>query len=416
VRILHVIASLAPRYGGPSVACPALCRELARLGHQVSIYTTNVDGDRCAPLPLDRLVLDRGVEIRYFSGWTRPHEFKFSPSLWAALARHIPTFDLVHIYSLYGFSSTAAAHLCRRFQVPYVLHPHGSLDPFLLSRHALRKRIYSTLFEYRNFRYASSLVFNSHEELRLAAPWLDRFLPRAKEHPLREVVPVGVEDECFASVPPAARQLFLARFPELRKKQVILFFGRLSFKKGLDLLAQAFIELARSAPRAHLLVAGPDTEGLGQKLRHWLSDGKVLEKATFTGTLHDSARFAALQLADVFVLPSYSENFGQSVAEAMASSVPVVISNKVNIWPEVQRVGAGVVVPCDSAETARAILTLLRNPARAKEMGRQGCTWASRNLTWLVVGVQMEALYRGLTKNSRAQHVSSAITLGRRTI
>ncbi len=416
MRILHVIASLASRYGGPSVACPALCRELARRGHQVSIFTTNVDGDRCAPLPLGRPVLDRGVEIRYFPGWTRPHEFKFSPSLWAALARDISAFDLVHIYSLYGFSSSAAAHLCRRFRVPYLLHPHGSLDPFLLRRHPIRKRIYSALFEYRNFRHASALLFNSHEELRLATPWLQRILPQSTNYPLREVAPVGVEDECFAPVPQSTRQNFLARFPQLSGKQVILFFGRLSFKKGLDLLAKAFIELAPSAPRAHLLVAGPDTENLGPKLRQWLSDGQVSEKTTFTGSLQGSERFAALQLAHVFVLPSYSENFGQSVAEAMASSVPVVISNRVNIWPEVQRFGAGLVVPCEPLETAQALRTILLHPDRAAEMGRRGNAWASQNLTWPVVGAQVEALYCKLARSSHPLRLSSAIAVGRRTI
>lgn len=401
MRILHVIASLATRYGGPSVACPALCRELARQGHQVAIYTTNVDGDRLAPVPLDQPVFDHGVEIRFFPGWTHPLEYKFSPSLGRVLARRIPTYDLVHIYSLYIFSATVAAHLCRRFRVPYLLHPHGSLDPFLLRRHPIRKRLYSALFEHHNFQHAAAILFNSSEEARLAAPWMDTVLSRTdKIPPACEIVPVGLEEECFAPVSAEARRQFLARHPELRDKRILLFFGRLSFKKGLDLLARAFIELAPSSGRTHLLVVGPDTEGYGEKLRHWLGAGRLLERATFTGPLEGQDRNVALQLADVFVLPSYSENFGQSVAEAMASRVPVIISNKVNIWPEIQRTGAGLVVPCDAHTLAAALHALLDEPLRAREMGERGRCWAAETLPWRIVGLQMAGAYQRILNRS----------------
>lgn len=409
MRILHAIASLAPRYGGPSIACPALCRELARQGHQVAIYTTNVDGHQQSSVSLNQPVFDNGVELRFFSGWTHPLEYKFSPSLRRALADRIPAVDLVHIYSLYIFSATAAAHLCRRFKVPYLLHPHGSLDPFLLRRHPIRKWLYSALIERRNFRHASAVLFNSQEELRLAEPWLDRVLPApTRRRPALEVVPVGLEEECFTPVSAGSRQQFLSRYPELIGKHILLFFGRLSFKKGLDLLAEAFIELARDSNRVHLLVVGPDTEGYGEKLRHWLGAGRVLERATFTGPLEGVERFVALQSADVFALPSYSENFGQSVAEAMASGVPVVISNKVNIWPSIEITGAGLVVPCEARALARALSTLFDDRSRAREMGERGRRWAAETLRWTMVGPQMADLYQRILDCSQSERSAGA--------
>lgn len=398
MKILHVIASLAPRYGGPSVACPALCRELARRGHQVSIFTTNVDGNGLLDVPLDCPVIDQGVEIRFFPGYTHPLEYKPSPALWRALREKIPSVDLVHIYSMYIFSATATAHLCRKLRVPYLLHPHGCLDPYLLRRHVVRKWFYSLLFERRNFNHAAAILFNSPEEMRLAAPWLDRVLLSNSGHraPRRDVVYVGVEQAYLTRQPSHARERFRRKFPELAGRRIVLFFGRLSFKKGMDILAQAFIQVAQKLQNVHLVLAGPDTEGYGARVRDWLKAAGVLEMATFTGPLAGDDRFIALQEAEVFVLPSYSENFGQSVAEAMASGVPVVISNRVNIWPAVEEVGAGLVVPCDPRQTAQALLALLENPDLGKRMGSRGRQLVEERLNSDLVTEQMLRLYAGI--------------------
>src|SRR5713226_1615401 len=157
MRILQVINSLAPRYGGPSEFCSLLCRELARRGHDVAIYTTNVDGDGVMDVPCDRHIFDQGVEIRYFPAWSVTWRNPVSLPLWRALAQKIPQCDVVHIYSVYLITATAAAHLCRRARVPYVILPHGSLDPYLLRRHRLRKQVYTALFERHKFREAAGI-------------------------------------------------------------------------------------------------------------------------------------------------------------------------------------------------------------------------------------------------------------------
>jgi glycosyltransferase involved in cell wall biosynthesis len=242
--------------------------------------------------------------------------------------------------------------------------------------------------------------------MRLAATWLDRELPTSSTRlpAIRAVVPVGVEEEWFKPEDPVARDHFHRRFPELTRRRIVLFFGRLSFKKGMDLLAQAFIEVAQQLDDVHLVVAGPDTEGYGVKVREWLRAGGVLEKVTFTGALSGEDRFVALKQAEVFVLPSYTENFGQAVAEAMACAVPVVISDRVNIWPEVKEAGAGLVVSCDAHETAQAILTLLDNPALGKEMGLRGRKFVEEKLTWKMVGQQLLRVYEQVARKATALH------------
>lgn len=395
MRVLYVIPSLAPRYGGPSVYCFALCRELVRRGHQVSIFTTNIDGDRRMDVPLGQPVLDEGVKIHYFPGWIYPREYTFSLPLWRALRERTQQFDVAHIYSMYSFSNTAAAHCCWKYGVPYLLHPHGSLDPYLRRRHRWRKWMYTTLFLNRGFQRAGAVLFNSAEEMRLAADWSGLNWPSSngRRAPRKVVVYVGVEDEWFQEPSSAARERFWRKFPHLAGHRLVVFFGRLNFKKGLDILAQAFALVGRQREDVHLVLAGPDNEGYGEKVREWLKEGAVLEKTTFTGPLVGEERFVVLHQAEVFVLPSYTENFGAAVAEAMACAVPVVISDQVNIYPEVKQAGAGLVVPCDARRTAEALETLLRNSALGRQMGAQGRRWAQQHLTWEAVGGQMVRLY-----------------------
>ena len=150
----------------------------------------------------------------------------------------------------------------------------------------------------------------------------------------------------------------------------------------------------------HLVLAGPDSEGYVQKVRGWLKEGGVLEKTTYTGPLAGEDRFALMHAAEVFVLPSYTENFGAAVAEAMACAVPVVISDQVNIWPEVAQAGAGLVVRCDPKETAQALLALLDDPARGKEMGQRGGRLVAEKMTWRKVGEQMVEVYQEMLKSA----------------
>jgi glycosyltransferase involved in cell wall biosynthesis len=396
MRILQVVATLAPRQGGPSVACPELSRELVRQGHHVSIYASNVDGLGKLNVPLDRPVMDDGVEVHYFRGWSEPSRYMFSASMWSALRDTVATFDVVHIYSIYGFSSSAAAYWCRKRGVPHLVHPHGSLDPFLRRRHRPRKWIHEKLLAERDYRKATGVLFNSAEEMRLASDWPGLKISRDGKAPKRFVVPVGLDPRWLQEPDAAAGERLRNQFPELRGRRLVVYFGRINFKKGLDILARAFAKVARDRQDVRLVLAGPDTEGYGDKVRGWLAEGGVLEKATFTGLLEGDLRFAALQQADVFALTSYTENFGQVVAEAMASRVPVLISDQVNIWPEVKQSDAGIVVRCDVEATADALRTMLADPVRGREMGANGRRWTSEHLPWSVVAAQMARAYEDI--------------------
>jgi glycosyltransferase involved in cell wall biosynthesis/SAM-dependent methyltransferase len=404
MRILQVIGSLAPRYGGPSTSCPAMCRALAEVGHDVTVYTTDADGATRMDVPLDRQVLADGFRIRYFSAWPHPREFKVSPDLSAALERTASEFDVVHVYSYYGHWVWATARACRARGTPYLLHPHGSLDPFLLGRRPFRRRAYAHLAGDACWRDAAGILFNSAEEMRLATE-----TTRARKLPNREprrfVVPCGVDDEWFRASDPAADRRIAQQLEHFGNCPLVVYFGRIDFKKGLDLLAAAFGVVARGNRKARLVLAGPESSGYGAKVRVWLGDAGVLERTTFLGPLTGGDRVALLRRARLVALLSYSENFGQVVAEAMAAGAPVVISDRVNIWPEIARAGAGLVVPCESTAAARAIETLLADPAAAREMGARGRAWVQRKWTWPKVAGEILNVYSAISRNGRAKSI-----------
>jgi glycosyltransferase involved in cell wall biosynthesis len=387
MRILYIIPSLAQRDGGPSKAAIDMCRDLRRRGEDAEVYTTNVDGNYCLDVPLATPIDINGARVTYFPV-NGGHYYKFSISMAAALKANVHHYDIVHINSLYQFPSTAAAHYCRKYSVPYILRPHGTLDPYLYRRHPLRKRIYELLVERRNLVNAAVVHFTADEEMSLAHSLGLRFQG--------VVMPLGVEvNEVMSACNDVDPQ-----WSELAEKRVILFLGRINFKKGLDLLAEAFGTVHQYHPDAHLVIAGPDSRGYVNQVRRWFDRAGALDAVTFADMVADGPKVALFKCAEMFVLSSYSENFGIAVVEAMAAGLPVIISNKVNIWREVVDAGAGLVVNPEAPEVARAILKLLEEPALGKKMGERGRLLVQERFVWDVVGDRLIDLYHQIIAHS----------------
>jgi len=390
MNILHIIATLAPRYGGPSKACIEMARAVALRGHHVSIYTTNLDGDGVLPVPLDRPVLDNGVEIRYFS--IQPP--KFWGTSWPmaqALKKDLADYDIAHVHSLYQFHDLIAGSVCRNKRIAYIIRPHGSLDPFLYRRHRARKTIMENWFENRNIKGASAIHFTTDEEMELAKPHIFS-TPGV-------VVPNGLNLKDYADLPPLGS--FRDRYPSLSGKKIILFLGRINFKKGFDILVPAFAKVFKTFTDIHLVIAGPDNDGYGQKVKGWLEEYNLTNNATFTGMLRGRGKLAAFRDAEMFVLPSYTENFGISVLEAMACGVPVVISDKVNIWREVKNGNAGLVVSTKADDFAESMEKLLLDSDLGKKMGQRGQYLVKQYYQWEAIGKKLEDVYVSLLHKTK---------------
>jgi glycosyltransferase involved in cell wall biosynthesis len=289
-----------------------------------------------------------------------------------------------------------AAYLCRVHKVPYIVRPHGSLDPYIFRRHRLVKSIYERIFEWRNLELAAAVHFTAPEEMQLAASLSLKIRG--------VVVPLGVNAGYFRANRTLGR--FRAKWDLGADRRIILFLGRLNFKKGLDLLVRSFSEIARSRDDVHLVLAGPDNEGYGAKVLEWLKREGMLSRTTFAGMVTGQDKLDLLCDAELFVLPSYSENFGLAVVEAMAAGLPVVISNKVNIWREILEARAGLVVSCDAKELADAVDHLLLNPVVAKKMGCRGRATVEDKFGWERVASRMIEVYRQIVSRHNEDRLS----------
>lgn len=392
MNILHVVGLVAPRYGGAGIAAQLIARYQALEGHNVSVCTTNVDFPAgVLPVRTETDVLQDGVLKRYFPVQFRP--LLISMQFWAWLRDAIKSYDIVHIHGLYRFPVTLAARQARRAGVPYVISPHGSLDPFLYkqSRYSLcLKRAYESLFDLPNLNHAFAIHYTAQEEAERAA-----FLGlRAK--PM--IVPIGIDWENYKELP--QKGSFRMRIGVGQETPLVLFLGRINFKKGLDLLIAAFKLVLAHYSDVRLAIVGPDNEGYGLKVREWCEEYGILDKVIFVDHLGPEAVKQAYVDANVFVLSSYTENFGMTVVEAMACGCPVVISDQVNIWKEIQEAGAGLVVRLDVAEIARNICQILGDQRTANAMGRFGRMAAEKNYAWPHIVSQMTEAYRSLVNKS----------------
>jgi glycosyltransferase involved in cell wall biosynthesis len=365
VRVLHLVPTYLPatRYGGPIYAVHGLCRALAARGHEVTVFTTNVDGAGVSAVPLDRAVSLDGVRVRYFPSEVR--RIYFSPGLGRALREAVPKFDVVHLHSVFLWPAYAAARVARMDGVPYVISPRGMLVPELIrERSRMAKNAWLRLIERRNFAHSAAVHFTSQREeddaRRVGIP-----LP----HPF--VVPNGID--------------IIPRPEVMRDERTILYFGRINWKKRIDLLIGALPQI----PDARLVIAGNDEEGLTAKLQKQTEEAAVADRVTFAGPIDPSARWELLARASMLALPSISENFGNVVLEAMMMETPVVVTPSVGLAAEVRGADAGIV----SDDIGSAMATLLDDAALRANMGRNGRALVESKFTWDVVAAQMEEAY-----------------------
>jgi glycosyltransferase involved in cell wall biosynthesis len=389
VKILHVIGTLAPRDGGPSAVLPEMCGALARRGHRIEIVTTNLDGKTVLAVPLGKPLLNDGVTTTYYPT-QRPRSYGTSVPMARTLRKRIAEFDVVHVHSLYLFHTLVAGALCRRSGVPYILRPHGTLDPYHRSIRRGRKAMYETLVERRNLAGAAAIHYTSTREREFA-----------EETGVRTpgyVIPHGVNVRVFDDVREGS---LISLLPNFAERVLITFLGRLTEKKGLDVLCEAFARICAAEPRAHLVIAGPDDEGLGSQLGRWIDDRGLAQRVSLPGLVSGSAKIELLRQSSVFVLPSRDENFGVTVAEALAARTPVIVTRGVAIHEEIERADAGLIVERTPGAVADALLRLLGDKQLGARLAENGRALVERTYSWDRAGEQLEKMYTAVAAVGR---------------
>jgi glycosyltransferase involved in cell wall biosynthesis len=353
-RLLHVVASFAPAAGGTTEGI----RKLVQSGPGGSAVV-------CLDDPAEAFVHGHSFPVHAL-GPARGH-YGYTPRLPEWLGQNVARFDGVVIHGLWQYHSYGSYRVVRGLK-PYAVFPHGMLDPWFKRTFPLKhlkKQVYWLAREYRVLRDARAVCFTTPIERDDAAKtlWPQRWNPA--------VVSFGT------SAPPAdgarQREVFFARYPALRRRRFFLFLSRIHRKKGCDLLLEALGRLAAAHPDLDLVMAGPDEEGLRPDLETQARRLHIEHRVHWTGMLEGDLKWGAFHAAEAFVLPSHQENFGVAVVEALASGVPVLISDKVNIWPDIAHDEAGIVNPDTVEGTYRSMETLLAmRPAERQRMVSNG--------------------------------------------
>lgn len=388
MHVVHVCASLDPATGGPANVLTRMSAEQASRGHQVYVVTAD-PADLTDP-QID-LLQSAGVAC-YFTGQPRGAVHMAEPSAGTALTTLLtdPQIDVVHCHGIWQPLIHQAMGLCRRHRKRYVVRPAGMLDPWSLNQKRLKKAVFLALRGRRDINGGAALHFTTDTERRLAEP--------LGLQPPTFVIPNGIDWHEFETLP--ARGQFRSRI-NLGDEPLVVFLSRLHYKKGLDLLLPAFAQ-ALSDSNTHLALVGPGEASYIASLMDLARQLGVSHRVHFPGMLKGIDRIAALADGDLFALPSYQENFGVAVIEALAAGTPVLISDQVNLHHEISQAGVGQVCPCDVQALADQLTTMMSDRAKLVEMGRNGREWVKQTFQWAIIVDRIDDMYRSLTARGRS--------------
>ena len=373
-RWLEVVSHLDPKYGGLSAAVPALGERLHREGgFDVRLAAFCADGEQFQP---------DGFTAELVSYWPMSRKLWMTDkALRNRFAEEVQAARGVHIHGLWEQSTAIAAKTARKLHVPYVISAHGMLEPWALASKRLKKLVYAALVERENVQEAACL----HALTRAEA---DHYLRFGATSPI-VVIPNGVD---IPRVKDAS--LFTNQFPQVEGKRIVLFMARLHVKKGVEMLLEAWVSVARQNPDALLVVAGPDSDGMRERLEQFCAKKGISNDVLFAGMLKGAMKWSALAAAELFVLPSFSEGLSVAVLEAMGIGLPVIVTKPCNM-PEVEEFRTGwQIEPTTDALSAALGAALKNEPSKNALTGRLGARLVATRYAWGTVATQMQDVYQ----------------------
>jgi glycosyltransferase involved in cell wall biosynthesis len=394
MRILHAISSVDPAIGGPIEGLKQLGRINTERGHCIEVASLDAPDasflkDFPLPVyPLGPCMAGYGYSARYVP-WLR---------------NNIAKYDIVIVNGIWQYNSFGVWRVLHGSSTPYVVVTHGMLDPWFKRTYPLKhfkKWLYWPWGEYRVLRDAAAVLFTCEEERLLARQSF--WLYSAKEIVINygTASPTGNQK--------AQEQEFFNRFPDLRGKRLVLYMGRIHPKKGCDIALKAFAAVLAGDPSWHFVMAGPDQAGWKSSLESLAEELRIGSRITWTGLIGDDLKFGAIRAAEVLFLPSHQENFGIVVAEALACGVPVLISDKVNIWREVQSDGGGLVAP-DNMAGASSLLNSWINLSDSQQLRMRECARKSfekrfeiHQASTTLLGILQQLVSKGVNQHDSFQ-------------
>ena len=371
---------MSATWGGPSRVIADLATIMSSKGVNTSIFAAKgyrVGTDIIQTNQLDISLHQTGL-FSYF--WTG-----HAPGLSNHMRDAVDDCDLVHIHELWHYPHFAAYHAATQAKKPYCISIHGHMNPWALRNKRIRKKVYMKVFQQRSLQNANTIHAMNQEEYQYV-----------RDQGLRNnvnIIPNGVFIEQFS------KQIYKPLNPNIYQNiignNIILFLGRIHPVKGLELLIKSFSDVLKSNPDTHLVIAGPYQSSYKSYLENILAINGAANNCTFTGMLDEEEKLAWLNIANVFVLPSYSEGMSISTLEAMASKVPVIITNHCQL-PDVGSHNAGLIVSTEVSEITEGIRYLIDNPGERHSMGLNGHQLVKNKYTWDVIGDEYLDMYKDI--------------------
>jgi len=383
MKILHCVASLAPRHGGPTVAVLGMVRAQREQGIDAVILSSDDDVGGHLEVPLRQWIEHEGVPVLFLRRVTaRQHTlvgFTYTPEYPAWLREHLNEYDFVHVHTVFSHPANAAMRACRKAEVPYCVRPLGQLCHWSLQQRRLVKQMQLALFTRRNIDAARFIHCTSDMEVRETAS--EGFRSPCEVLPHGIVMPPRLPD---------ARESLRNLLAVPADRPVLVFMSRVHPKKGIELLLESAAALRESF---ELVIVGTGDSDYVAGLKRQVSKSLV-EHVHWLGFKEGDDKWRVLQGADLFVLPSHSENFGIAVLEAIACGLPVVISDQVALQDEVKKHQLGRVVPLEIKSLTEAISGLLAAPAERAAISARATATATEHFSWQAAARRLISAYR----------------------
>jgi glycosyltransferase involved in cell wall biosynthesis len=384
LKVLHVIPAVSPKYGGPSHALVPMCRALMERGVDVQIASTDAEPGGHIPVELQALASYEGVPAIFFrKDWSEAFKYSRSMSNW--LEHNVADFDVVHIHGVFSHACRSAARACQRARVPYLIRPLGNLDPWSFRQKRARKKLFLKFGGNRMLRGAAAVQYTSTTEKKLSESALNL------NHGV--VIPLGVE--LHNQVEPANSNASSRAVGN--GAPYVLVLSRLQPTKGIDVLIDAFVSLLKDETFRNwrLVIAGDGPPQYVVELQRRIAAKKASESVVLAGWLDAEAKAEALRHASLLALPSYHENFGLCVVEAMACGVPVLVSPHVSLAQEIEASGAGWISDVNAEGLRETLAKALGDAGGRRRRGEAGRNLA-RNFDWQEIADSLARLYESV--------------------
>lgn len=389
-RILHSVASLAPRHGGPTVAALGMVRALRGEGIEARIISSDDDLGGRLDVPLQQWTEHEGVPALFLPRVpARQHTlvgFTYTPGLKSWLRSNVAEFDFVHVHTVFSHPANITMQVCRSTSTPYAVRPLGQLCRWSLQQRSWVKKLQLALFTRRNLNGASFIHCTSAMEAEESA--------EAGFRSPCSVLPHGID------LPPQlehARSRLRDKLGLPKDRRLVVFMSRVHPKKGIDLLIDA---VAKATEPFDLLIAGAGDAAYVRELKQRIESAGITQRVRWLGFLQGDDKWLLLQGADLFVLPSHSENFGIAVLEAVACGLPVVVSDQVALQHEVKTLSLGRVIPLRVEALASAMDELLASSAECSEISARAVAVAADHFSWRAAARRLIAAYQPFIKNA----------------